>query len=219
MQPTFFEAVQPAKKGKPGEPLWLIAYVDLTTNLMALFILMLAMSHVDTQKFDAVSKQVTRVRTDSLDELQKKIDGEIRERHLDGVVSTSLGMFGLLVEFGHGVMFESASDALSEFAKGDANKILDILAATDPKYLLSFEGHTDDTPLRHSTAYRDNWALSCARGVALLRLMRDRGVEEKRMSIAGYAAIRPKVDPAGKHGPELEAARSQNRRVVVRVTQ
>lgn len=215
----FFEAIKVQKKKKEGEPLWLLAYVDLTTNLMALFILMLAMSKVDTNKFDAVSKQVTRQRTDNLDDLQKKLDAEIKKRKLDKLVVTNLGMFGLNVEFLNGVMFDSASANLSSFALNEATPILGILKGTDKKYLMAFEGHTDDTPLKKSKNFKDNWALSSARGVALLDKMRSLGVPDARMNVAGFADTRPKMPIAGKTGKELEQARASNRRVVIRVYQ
>lgn len=215
----FFETVKVQKKKKAGEPLWLLAYVDLTTNLMALFILMLAMSKVDTNKFDAVSKQVTRQRTDSLDELQKRLDAEIKKRNLDKQVVTNLGMFGLNVEFLNGVMFTSASANLSPFALNEAKPLLDILSKVDKKYLLSLEGHTDDVPLSRKGKFRDNWSLSSARGVALLDKMRELGVPDLRMNISGFADTRPKIAIVGKSGKDLEAARASNRRVVIRVYQ
>ncbi len=215
----FFETVKVQKKKKAGEPLWLLAYVDLTTNLMALFILMLAMSKVDTNKFDAVSKQVTRQRTDSLDELQKRLDAEIKKRNLDKLIVTNLGMFGLNVEFLNGVMFNSASANLSPFALNEAKPLLDILSKVDKKYLLSLEGHTDDVPLSKKGKFRDNWSLSSARGVALLDKMRELGVPDLRMNISGFADTRPKIATVGKTGKDLEAARASNRRVVIRVYQ
>lgn len=215
----FFDSIKVQKKSKESEPLWLLAYVDLTTNLMALFILMLAMSKVDTNKFDAVSKNVTRQRTDSLDDLQKKIDSEVKKRKLDKLVVTNLGEFGLNVEFLNGVMFDSASANLSSFALNEATPILDILGKSDKKYLLAFEGHTDDVPLKKSKSFRDNWALSSARGVALLTKMRELGVPDTRMNVAGFADTRPKISVKGKTGKELEQARAANRRVVIRVYQ
>ncbi|NBW81199.1 hypothetical protein EBR21_05540 [bacterium] len=216
-QPSFFMTVVSAasrSKKKAKESLWLMSYADLTTNMMALFVLMLSMSQVNTQKFDAVSKVITRQRTDSLDELKKQIDFEIKNRGLHKSVVTELGMSGLMVEFLGGVLFEQGSDKLSSFAAKEAAPILEILKKTDPKYYLSFEGHTDDVGSENL-----NWALSSARGVALLNKMRELNVSQERMSVAGFGASRPKVPVAGKAGAVLEQARAANRRVVIRVYQ
>ena len=216
---SFFEAVKKKQKTKEKEPIWLLAYADLTTNLMCLFLLMLSMSTISSQKFSAVAKEVSRTRTDSLDDLQLKINAAIKARKLEKVVTTELGMFGLNVEFMNGVLFESASAKLSPFAANEATPILQILGKTEKKYLMSFEGHTDDVPLKKSTTFKDNWALSSARGVAVLTKMREMGVPDERMSIAGFANTHPKVPYKGKVGKELESARAANRRVVIRVYQ
>lgn len=218
MSSSFFETIQAPQRAKEREPLWLIAYIDLTTNLMAIFILMFAMSKVDQSKFDAVASKVTRQRTDSLDELKSKIDAEIKAKKLGGQVATDLGMFGLNVEFNGGVLFNSASADLSPFARKEAQPILDILSKTDVKYLLSLEGHTDDVPIKGGK-FLNNWGLSSARGVSLLDELKRHGVNEKRMSVAGFADTRPMVAVAGKTGTELEQARARNRRVVIRVYQ
>jgi flagellar motor protein MotB len=181
---------------------------------MALFVLMLAMSQVNIQKFDAVSQVVTRQRTDSLEELKKQIDARISAQGLSGAVSTELGMSGLMVEFVGGVLFEQGSDKLSPFAANEAAPILQILKNTDSKYLLSFEGHTDDVGEDDL-----NWALSSSRGVSLLNKMRELNLSQERMSVAGFGSTRPKVSTQGKTGAELEKARSLNRRVVIRVYQ
>lgn len=213
---SIFEQVQGGRRRgkKSGESLWLMSYADLTTNLMALFVMMLAMSQTNVQKFDALSKVVTKQRTDSLDELKKQIDAEVRKKNLEKSVTTDLGMSGLMVEFLGGVLFEQGSDKLSAFAAKEALPILQILQRTDVKYKLSFEGHTDDVGSEDL-----NWALSSARGVALLNRMRELKVPQERMSIAGFGSTRPKVSIAGKTGTELEKARSSNRRVVIRVFQ
>lgn len=216
-QPSFFVKVVSASdrsRKKSKESLWLTSYADLTTNMMALFVLMLSMSQVNTQRFDAVAKVITKQRTDSLDELKKQIDLEIKNRGLQNSVVTELGMSGLMVEFLGGVLFEQGSDKLSSFAAKEAAPILEILKKTDPKYYLSFEGHTDDVGNENL-----NWSLSSARGVALLNKMREMSVSQERMSVAGFGSSRPKVSIAGKAGATLDQARASNRRVVIRVYQ
>lgn len=219
-----FEQIGTHKKAKGKEELWLLSYADLVTNLMAIFIMMFALSNVDRAKFDTVVSQIgksktPKIRTDTLDDLQKKIQAEIKKRKLENLVTTSLTMSGLNVEFLNGVMFRSASSDLSPFALNEAAPILKLLAKSDAKYFLSLEGHTDDVPLKHSRRFRDNWDLSSARGVALLNKMKDLGSSEMRLSVAGYADTHPKIPVDGKSGAELEKARAANRRVVIRVFQ
>ncbi|MEY3901453.1 MAG: hypothetical protein RL189_759 [Pseudomonadota bacterium] len=216
-QESFFNSVagiSKRNKKKNKDSLWLTSYADLTTNMLALFVLMLSMSQVSAQKFDVVSQVMTRQRTDSLDELKKQIDFEIANKGLQSSVVTELGMSGLMVEFLGGVLFRQGSDELSDFAAKEAMPILQILQKTDRKYFLSFEGHTDDVG-----GDDVNWALSSARGVALLNKMRELNVPQERMSVAGFGSSRPKFSIDGKVGDALEQARAANRRVVIRVYQ
>lgn len=217
---TFNEIATTSRRKKKGDELWLLSYADLVTNLMAVFIMMLAISSVDMSRFEAISSRVTsQPQKNTLEELKKQLDSEIRKRNLQTRVMTSLGLSGLNVEFLSGVLFASASADLTDKAILDATPILEILSKTDKKYSMAFEGHTDDVPIGRSAKFRDNWDLSSSRGVALLSHMARLGVPESRMSVAGYAHTRPKEPYQGKTGAALEAARTSNRRVVIRVFQ
>lgn len=213
------KGIQLPKKKAHKEELWLISYTDLVTNLMALFIMLFAMSKVDVQKFDAVSKEVTGQKTHSLESLKKEIDAVIKKNNLQANIQTDLGLFGLNVAFSSGALFSSGSADIRADSYSRALPIFKLLAKCDPKYLLSLEGHTDDVPLGHGGRYRDNWDLSSARGVSLLNKLQGLGVPEKRMSVAGFASTRPKLPTIGKAGVDLQNARAANRRVVIRVYQ
>ena len=197
-----------------GEVVWLTSYADLTTNLMALFVLMLSISQISAQKFEVVAQAVSKPRLDTLAELKKQLDRQIEMTRLENLVSTELGHSGLLVEFTSGLLFEQGKETLTHESLKEALPILEILQATDRKYMLSFEGHTDDVG-----SDARNWVLSSARGVALLNKMRELEVPAERMSVAGFGSTRPKIEVQGKVGEELEAARAANRRVVIRVYQ
>ncbi len=214
---SIFNHIAPEKRRsrkKSGEVVWITSYADLTTNLMALFVLMLSISQISAQKFEVVAQAVSKPRLDTLAELKKQIDREIALAHLEQQVSTELGHSGLSVEFTSGLLFERGQETLTLESLKDALPILQILQATDRKYMLSFEGHTDDVG-----SDARNWELSSARGVALLNKMRELEVPAERMSVAGFGSTRPKVEVQGKEGAELEAARAANRRVVIRVYQ
>jgi chemotaxis protein MotB len=216
----FFEQVARARrKGKgSGEP-WLMSYSDLVTNLMAIFVLLFSMSTFDVAKFDAVSSEVTQRPTDSLAELQKRIDAEILKNQLQDAVRTDLGFEGLRVIFQGSSMFASASAKPLEQHLQKVAPILEVFSSLDARYQVSLEGHTDDVPLRRSSRYEDNWALSSARGVALLAVLRTKGVPVEKMNVGGYADTRPVVPVTGLSGDALSRARSLNRRVVIRVYQ
>jgi chemotaxis protein MotB len=71
---------------------------------------------------------------------------------------------------------------------------------------LEVGGHTDDVPIKNPS-FPSNWELSAVRASRVVRLFRDDGVDEYRMTAVGYGATRPVLpndNPAG---------RARNRRV------
>lgn len=229
---SYFDSISAAKKPKAKEELWLISYADLVTNLMAFFIMLLSMSKYDAVKMNAVTKEISRVRADTLDKLEAKLMEGIKAGKLEGRVSVQLQDFGLNVEFRGDRMFDSGTDTLTPEFRKELAPVLGILAKMEEKYSIALEGHTDDVPLVGSRHFKDNWGLSSARGVSLMQEFARLGVPHRRMNIAGFADTRPKEDPKPllealkKPGADrkaleekLRAARSHNRRVVVRVYQ
>lgn len=78
-------------------------------------------------------------------------------------------------------------------------------------YEVRVVGHTDNVPMRNAAniqRFGDNWGLSTARAVSVMKAFRNAGIEEDRMSVAGYGEFRP-VEPNGPKGSEA------NRRVEI----
>lgn len=72
---------------------------------------------------------------------------------------------------------------------------------------IQLEGHTDSIPI-HTSRFRSNWELSCARGIALLDAMTERfALDRERFSVVGRADTMP---VASNDTPE---GRARNRRV------
>ena len=72
---------------------------------------------------------------------------------------------------------------------------------------LRLEGHTDSQPIS-SSRFHDNWELSAARSIAMLRILNERfGLPPQRMAIVGYA------DTEAVDSNETEQGRGRNRRV------
>jgi chemotaxis protein MotB len=81
-------------------------------------------------------------------------------------------------------------------------------------WVLQVDGHTDNLPLGAGGAFRDNWALSQARALSVVRYLTDEvGFPAFRLAAAGFGEYRP-VDPANT--PE---ARARNRRIELKLTE
>jgi chemotaxis protein MotB len=73
---------------------------------------------------------------------------------------------------------------------------------------VSIEGHTDNTPVSAGSRYSDNWELSGARALSVLRFFLDsEGLSPATFQYAGYADTRPAYDNSTVEG------RQKNRRV------
>lgn len=73
---------------------------------------------------------------------------------------------------------------------------------------ISIEGHTDNTPVSASSHYNDNWELSGARALSVLRFfLESEGLNPATFQYAGYADTRPAYDNSTAEG------RQKNRRV------
>jgi chemotaxis protein MotB len=74
------------------------------------------------------------------------------------------------------------------------------------------EGHTDSLPLRRTTYPADNWELSTARALSVVRFLKATGnVPADVLSANGYADQRPVVLN------DTAAGRAKNRRIEIRL--
>jgi chemotaxis protein MotB len=139
--------------------------------------------------------------------------GAIRERLTAGLadsisknrISITQTNDGLVVRLRDAAFFDSASADV----RGEMLSDLATVGATlrDVPNSVRIEGHTDSIPI-HTSTYRSNWELSAGRaGSVLDYLVEKAGVDEARLSVAGYASQRPLADNATSEG------RAQNRRV------
>lgn len=73
---------------------------------------------------------------------------------------------------------------------------------------ISIEGHTDNTPVSAGSRYNDNWELSGARALSILRFFIDsEGLDPDNFQYAGYADTRPAAANTTAEGKQ------KNRRV------
>jgi chemotaxis protein MotB len=96
-------------------------------------------------------------------------------------------------------------------------RILDEVRANIPPgidWIIRVDGHTDDVPVAGTRGFRDNWELSQARALSVVRYMQDElGFPPDRMAATGFGEYRPVAEG------DSEAARAQNRRIELKLTE
>jgi chemotaxis protein MotB len=195
---------------------WLLPYVDVVSLLLAFLILALAMSKVNLHKFEMLSAALShKSPPPSLDALKDKIDQMIEARGLAGQVKTVVDDEGLRMELKNALLFESGQADITVPGRAAIDRVVSLLPTVDSRYQIAIEGHTDDAPI-HTARFDSNWDLSSARAINVLKSFTAAGVTPQRLSAQGYADTRPAVPPHGD-GAVLAHARSENRRVVIRI--
>ncbi len=118
------------------------------------------------------------------------------------------------------VLFGTGEATLSESGRASIARVTamlqDISATIPPEidWVIRVDGHTDSTPLSGTGRYRDNWELSQARALAVVRYMVDElGFPADRLAPTGFAATRPL---APEDTPE---DRAKNRRIELKLTE
>jgi chemotaxis protein MotB len=121
--------------------------------------------------------------------------------------------------FSSEVLFEIGSADLAPAGRqqiAEVSQILSEIADQIPPgidWILRVDGHTDNIPITGGI-YADNWELSQARALSVVRYMIDAlGFRPERLTAAGFGEFRP-VNP--EDSPE---ARAQNRRIELKLTE
>ena len=156
----------------------------------------------------AKSREAVAAAEKSLLELSsslKTLESNLKSEVENGAVHLSLEQRGLIVSLDAAAFFPPGGDAISPSSYPTIGKVADVLKRLPNA--LRLEGHTDSLPISN-TRFQNNWELSAARSIAMLRVLNEGyGVERRRMAIVGYA------DTEAVDSNDTEQGRGRNRRV------
>ncbi len=109
------------------------------------------------------------------------------------------------------ILFSSASASLNKQGKAALDAVAAAFKDLKDKNVV-VAGYTDDVPIGSKSGFADNWALSTARAVNVVRYLQEKGVSPAMLGAAGFSEYRPVL-------PNDSAAnRSQNRRIEIALT-
>ncbi|TDT75296.1 chemotaxis protein MotB [Litoreibacter halocynthiae] len=122
--------------------------------------------------------------------------------------------------FSSEVLFRPGQAVLSPAGKGEVAKVAAILsrvAGDIPDtldWVIRVDGHTDNVPLSGFGQFKDNWELSQARALSVVRYMSaDLGIPPARLAANGFGEYQP-INEA-----DTPEARAQNRRIELKLTE
>ncbi len=212
---------------------WLISYADFITLLFAFFVVMFAVSQVDSKKVGRFTESFSKAvgiemfpnagrglmsgaetgllgsetpptSTNLLPEDLFRLKRALKETSEEGLVQVLQRRNELVLRLSDGFLFESGNDSLEERARKIISKLASELRER-PLYI-RVEGHTDNRPIRNAR-YRSNWDLSTARATAVVARLASEGIAPERLSAAGYGEFHPVASN------DTDEGRKQNRRV------
>ena len=151
-----------------------------------------------------------------LEQYRSEFFGRLRE-----VLGTQEGVriVGDRFVFSSEVLFATGQARLSSAGQAELAKVAAILARVVDEipsgidWVIQVDGHTDNLPLSGRGQFSDNWELSQARALSVVRYMINAfGLPPERLSANGFGEFQP-VNPA-----DTDEARAQNRRIELKFT-
>ena len=224
----FRKKAEETKVETAGMMRWLLTYADMITLMLALFIILFAMSTINRVKFQQFARDIAggfdnewainqppnggtngKELMDSasaIPAIQRELQRYVRQNHLEDRVQIHMDHRGLVITL---LSDNSYYDSGSAELRPETKKILDevdvFLRKNDN--LIRVEGNTDNMPIA-TAVYPTNWELSTARAVNVVRyLVEQDHLIPTRISAAGYGQYRPRTDNS------TSEKRQENRRV------
>ena len=122
--------------------------------------------------------------------------------------------------FSSEVLFSTGSSDLSMEGKIEISNVTEILSSImkdipdNIDWVIRVDGHTDDTPLSGIGEFKDNWELSQARALSVVKYMiTELNFSGSRLAANGFGEYQP-INSA-----DTPEARAQNRRVEIKLTE
>lgn len=182
---------------------WVVSYADLVTMLLALFMVLFAVSqNISKHQAKIISENAIIEQVEQMEEL-KVLFNEIIAKN-ENIKYLQDGR-GLVLRLNNSILFDAGSADIKKDAIVTIDEIIDTIAKIDNNIIV--EGHTDSTPIKNKK-FPSNWELSTARATNIIAYMiKSKKIAPKRLSAVGYGEYMPVADNTSNEGRLL------NRRV------
>ncbi|CAM4462951.1 MAG: flagellar motor protein MotB [Paenibacillus macerans] len=151
-----------------------------------------------------------RKQEQELSNLMQLIEAYIKENSLEDQIHVADLPKGISITLSDRFLFDTGKADLKSGSAKTLSKLASLFGQLDT--VISIEGHTDSQPIGRSSKFKDNWELSGARALSVLRFFVDKeALDPQHFQYAGYADTRPAA------GNDTAAGRQKNRRVEITV--
>ncbi|MDO5575785.1 MAG: flagellar motor protein MotB [Fibrobacter sp.] len=231
-------ARKPKKEDPPrGSPAYMNTWGDMCTLLLCFFVMLLAMSSMDTAKFHVAASSFQNAFSGVLesfpsvmitqdilipklggDEQNKRMAVEaalsirtaIKNENLEDAIKVKVTESGIAVKVADPVGFDVGKAEIKPELISTLQSISAIINKVSSTQI-RVEGHTDDIPIS-TRQFPSNWELSAARALNVVKFLAQYGhINPARLSAIGYGEYRPLVPNTSLDN------RQKNRRIEIYV--
>lgn len=218
-----------------GSLRWLLTYADLITLLMAFFIIMYAVSSINTARYASLAnslrlafhsdrsqtivgqrtvrhiiplqKPKTQHSSQNLSHLYQQVQQYIAQHHLGKVMTVTQNKQGVTIIFLQKLLFPLGTARIRSGAYSILHDVAKLLAILPNQ--IDVRGYTDNEPI-HTLKYPSNWQLSAERAIRVVGfLIGTNLIKPGRLRATAFSQYHPFV-------PNTTAANRQlNRRVEI----
>ncbi|MEO0341819.1 MAG: peptidoglycan -binding protein [Pseudomonadota bacterium] len=167
------------------------------------------LEEAERKRLEEEAKELANFRSEFFGRMRQLLEGQDQVR-----------IVGDRFVFASEVLFAPGSATLGETGKAEIAQVADILlnvARDIPEgidWVLQVDGHTDNIPVGPGRGFEDNWDLSQARALSVVRFMSaELGFPPQRLSANGFGEYQP-IDPTN-----TVDARAVNRRIELKLTE
>jgi len=141
----------------------------------------------------------------------EQLTSSLKSEIANGQVEISELRGKMMVKLKDRVLFASGSTALGKEGRAALDAVAAAFKDLKGKTVL-VAGYTDNVPTGGKSGFTDNWDLSTARAVTVVRYLQARGVPPALLGAGGFSEYRPLASN------ETSQGRSQNRRIEIALT-
>ena len=222
------------EKKKPkepkGSPAWMTTYGDMMTLLLCFFVMLISMSTMEVEKIKQAAASLKgalsalpfqeRIMPSPIVPMRPakgkekkgkrsraiaRLKNVIREQKLEEIIKVYEIPQGIHLVIGDPALFNTGRAEIKPEILPFLDQLVEVVITGDA--IFRVEGHTDNVPI-HNPQYEDNWELSIARALSVIRFIRSKQeIDPRRLRPVGCGEYHPVTTNDTPEG------RSRNRRV------
>jgi len=171
----------------------------------------LSAAQANNEKYQAIDAQRSE-RQRLIDQTGRSLNAGLSTLVSEGTIAFKKHQDRLTIELSDRILFDSGSDMIKPGGLEILKRVGEVLKQHIGNIEIVVGGHTDNVPIRGKSGglYANNWVLSAARAVSVVRYLQDEvGIPADHMTAAGYSQYRPIADNA------TDSGRALNRRIEI----